>query len=51
VARLGVGELAMNQLGDTAYVNDQTWLRMIQHLDAGLRHGVSVVPCDSLLSA
>ena len=40
VARLGVMEFLASGLGDTAIVNDQTYLRGIQHIDAGPRHAV-----------
>jgi len=51
VARLGVMEFLASGLGDTALQNDQTYLRGIQHLDGGARHGASFVFCDSLLVA
>ena len=51
VARLGVMEFLASGLGDTALQNDQTYLRGIQHLDAGPRHGPSFVLCDTLLIA
>jgi HK97 family phage major capsid protein len=49
VARLGVMEFLASGLGDTAIVNDQTYLRGIQHLDAGPRHAASFVCCDQLV--
>ncbi len=49
VARLGVMEFLASGLGDTAMVNDQTYLRGIQHLDAGPRHAASFVLCDQLI--
>jgi HK97 family phage major capsid protein len=51
VARLGVMEFLASGLGDTAIVNDQTYLRGIQHVDAGPRHAASFVLCDTLLVA
>jgi hypothetical protein len=51
VARLGVMEFLASGLGDTAIVNDQTYLRGIQHLDAGPRHAASFVLCDDLVIA
>jgi HK97 family phage major capsid protein len=48
IARLGVAELMMANQGDTAFTYDQTWLRLIQHLDAGPRHAASFVLCDQL---
>jgi len=49
VARLGVMEFLASGLGDTALVNDQTYLRGIQHIDAGPRHAASFVLCDQLV--
>jgi HK97 family phage major capsid protein len=49
VARLGVMEFLASGLGDTAIVNDQTYLRGIQHVDAGPRHAASFVCCDDLI--
>ena len=49
VARLGVMEFLASGFGDTALVNDQTWLRGIQHLDAGPRNAASFVLCDQLI--
>lgn len=37
--------------GDTAIQNDQTFLRGIQHIDAGPRHEASFVFCDDLVIA
>lgn len=51
VARLGVMEFLASGMGDTALVNDQTYLRGIQHLDAGPRHAASFVLCDQLIIA
>ena len=51
VARLGVMEFLASGLGDTAIVNDQTYLRGIQHIDAGPRHAASFVLCDTLVIA
>ncbi len=48
-ARMGVMEFLASGHGDTALANDLTYLRGIQHLDAGPRHGASFVVCDSLL--
>jgi HK97 family phage major capsid protein len=49
VARLGVMEFLASGFGDTALVNDQTWLRGIQHVDAGPRNAASFVLCDQLV--
>ena len=35
--------------GDTALQNDMTYLRGIQHIDAGPRHQASFVICDQLI--
>jgi len=51
VARLGVMEFLASGLGDTALQNDQTYLRGIQHIDAGPRHAASFVLCDQLVIA
>ena len=48
VSRLGVMEFLASGLGDTALQNDQTYLRGIQHIDAGPRHAASFVMCDTL---
>lgn len=48
IARFGVMEFLATQLGDTAFQNDQTWLRGIQMLDAGPRHAASFVMIDQL---
>jgi HK97 family phage major capsid protein len=47
-ARLGVMEFLASGHGDTALANDMTYLRGIQHLDAGPRHAASFVLCDKL---
>ena len=49
VARLGVMEFLASGLGDTALVNDQTYLRGVQHIDAGPRHAASFVLCDQVV--
>jgi HK97 family phage major capsid protein len=51
VARLGVMEFLASGHGDTALQNDMTYLRGIQHIDAGPRHPASFVLCDQLLVA
>ncbi len=51
VARLGVMEFLASGHGDTALQNDQTYLRGIQHIDAGPRNPASFVLCDQLLVA
>jgi len=51
VARMGVMEFLASGLGDTALQNDMTYLRGIQHIDAGPRQQASYVLCDPLLVA
>lgn len=48
IARMGVMEFLMNNMAETAFTNDQTWLRGIQFIDAGARHARSFVLCDQL---
>jgi HK97 family phage major capsid protein len=50
VARMGVMEFLASGLGDTALQNDQTYLRGIQHIDAGPRHAASFVLCDQIVA-
>lgn len=47
-ARFGVMEMLVNPYSDTGMTADQTYLRGIQHLDAGPRHAASFVLCDTL---
>jgi HK97 family phage major capsid protein len=49
VARMGVMEFLASGHGDTALQNDMTFLRGIQHIDAGPRHQASFVVCDQLV--
>jgi HK97 family phage major capsid protein len=49
VSRMGVMEFLASGMGDTALQNDQTYLRGIQHVDAGPRHAASFVICDQLV--
>jgi HK97 family phage major capsid protein len=49
VSRLGVMEFLASGLGDSALQNDQTYLRGIQHIDAGPRNPASFVLCDQLV--
>lgn len=51
VGRSGVMEFLASGLGDAALQNDQTFLRGIQHLDAGPRQAASFVFCDQLVMA
>lgn len=38
IGRIGVLEVATSTQGDTPFVSDQTWVRMIQHMDAVPRY-------------
>ena len=49
VARMGVMEFLASGVGDTALQNDMTYLRGIQHIDAGPRQQASFVLCDQLI--
>jgi HK97 family phage major capsid protein len=51
VSRMGIMEFLASGLGDSALQNDQTYLRGIQHIDAGPRHAASFVLCDTLVIA
>jgi len=51
VARMGVMEFLASGHGDTALQNDMTYLRGIQHIDAGPRNPASFVLCDKLVEA
>lgn len=48
IGRVGVVEFATSTQGDTAFTADQTWIRAIQHLDAGPRYENAFVYCDQL---
>ena len=51
IGRVGVAEFAQSNQGDTPFVNDQTWLRVIQHMDAGPRYEDAFIKCINLLLA
>ena len=51
VARMGVMEFLASGHGDTALQSDMTFLRGIQHIDAGPRHAGSFALGDQLLVA
>jgi len=51
IARMGVMEFLASGMGDTALQNDQTWLRGIQHIDAGPRNAGSFAVCDQVVVA
>lgn len=48
IGRVGVLEFATTTSGDTAFVNDQTWLRVIQHMDAAPRYEDAFVLIDDI---
>jgi HK97 family phage major capsid protein len=48
IGRVGVAEFATTTQGDTPFQTDQTWVRFIQHLDAGPRYENAFVLCDTL---
>lgn len=49
IARMGVMEFLASGHGDTALQNDMTFLRGIQHIDAGPRQPASFAVCDQLV--
>lgn len=51
IAMGGVIEFMLNTQGDTAFQNDQTWIRGINYVDGGPRHEASFVVSDTLLVA
>jgi hypothetical protein len=44
-------EFLASGLGDTALQSDMTYLRGIQHIDAGPRNPASFVLCDQLVAS
>jgi len=48
IGRVGAMEFASTATGDTAFQNDQTWLRVIQHCDAAPRYSNAFALCDTL---
>jgi HK97 family phage major capsid protein len=48
IARMGVLEFATNTQGDTPFTTDQTWVRAIQHVDAGPRYENAFVLYDEI---
>lgn len=48
IGRVGVLEFATTTSGDTAFQNDQTWLRVIQHMDAAPRYEDAFVLIDDI---
>ena len=51
IGRVGVAEFATSTQGDTPFQNDQTWMRVIQHMDAGVRYEDAFISCGSLIVA
>jgi HK97 family phage major capsid protein len=49
IARSGIMELLSNQYADGVFLNNQTYLRAIQYLDAGPRYAASFITCDGVL--
>lgn len=48
IGRVGALEFATTTSGDTAFQNDQTWLRVIQHMDAAPRYEDAFVLVDDI---
>lgn len=48
VGRFGIMEFLASTLGDSPMQFDQTWVRGIQHVDAGARHAASFVLADQV---
>jgi hypothetical protein len=44
----GAIEFAATTLGDTPFVNDQTWVRGILSADVAIRHEAAIVLMDNL---
>jgi HK97 family phage major capsid protein len=49
IGRVGVLEVATNNVGDTPFTTDQTWLRMIQHIDGAPIHESAFGIIDKLV--
>ena len=49
IGRVGVMEFTTTTSGDTSFVTDQTWMKVIQHMDAQPRHEEAFVYCDNLV--
>ena len=50
IGRVGVAEFATSTQGDTPFTTDQTWMRVIQHMDAGVRYEDAFIQCDQLVN-
>jgi hypothetical protein len=48
IGMFGAIEFAATTMGDTAFVNDQTWVRGILSADIQLRHEAAFMLCDNL---
>ncbi len=48
LAMFGALEFAVTTVGDTAFKNDQTWIRAILIGDSGIRHPGAISLCDKL---
>lgn len=49
VGRVGVMEFTTSTQGDTPFTTDQTWVKAIQHIDAGPRYETAFAFIDDLL--
>lgn len=49
IARAGVMEFATTDKGDTAFTQDETWVRVIQHVDAGPRYLDAFAMIDDII--
>jgi HK97 family phage major capsid protein len=50
IGRVGVAEFATSTQGDTPFTTDQTWMRVIQHMDAGVRYEDAFIQCDQIVN-
>lgn len=51
IGRVGVAEFATSTQGDTPFTTDQSWVRVIQHIDAAPRYQNAFAMCDTLVLA
>lgn len=51
IGMFGAIEFAATTMGDTAFTNDQTWVRGILSCDVGFRHEAAFVWMDNLIIA
>ena len=50
-ARSGVIEFGVSTQGETAFTQDETWVRALLHADAGPRHENAFVLVDDLIES